>query len=98
MILKFKFSAQVWVYPGVKASWYFVTVPSDITSDIKELNLDSNGFGSIKVNVTINDSAWSTSIFPDSKSSSYLLPIKKDIRKINDIKSGDIVKITLTLV
>jgi hypothetical protein len=55
------------------------------------------GFGSIKVKVRVGNSNWNTSIFPDTKSSTYLLPIKKSIRKTESINIGDMVKINLVI-
>ena len=51
------------------------------------------GFGSIRVEVTVGSSTWRTSIFPDSKLSQFVLPIKKDIRKKEQVAVGEIVLI-----
>ncbi|MFZ2886698.1 MAG: DUF1905 domain-containing protein, partial [Minisyncoccia bacterium] len=53
------------------------------------------GFGSIKVTATIGKSKWATSIFPDKKSGCYVLPLKKQIRRAEDIDAGDSVTFTL---
>ncbi len=37
------------------------------------------GFGSVKVTVTLGDSRWQTSLFPN-KDGSWFLPIKKPVR------------------
>lgn len=87
--MKFKFSSELWIYGGA-ASWYFITLPKDISDDIKVLTCDHrNGFGSVKVNVSIANTAWNTSIFPDSKSGCFILPVKKDIRIACNLKEGD---------
>jgi hypothetical protein len=39
--------------------------------------------------VTIGQTVWKTSIFPDSKSGSYLLPLKAEVRKKEKIGVGD---------
>jgi len=54
------------------------------------------GFGSIRVTVEIGDSKWATSIFPDSESGCYLLPVKKAIRASEGLEIGDTANITLT--
>ncbi len=74
--MEFTFEAKLWKYER-SAAWYFVTLPRDVADDIKEVyGASSNGFGSIKVMVRIDQVSWETSIFPDKSSGSYLLPIK----------------------
>jgi hypothetical protein len=81
--------AKVWLYPG-KAGWHFVTIPKDISEDIKKLFGDrAKGWGSIPVEITLGSSSWETSIFPDKKEDAYLLPLKKDIRRKENIQIGD---------
>ena len=38
------------------------------------------GWGSVRVKVTLGKTKWDTSIFPDKKSGTYLLPIKAEVR------------------
>jgi Domain of unknown function (DUF1905) len=58
----------------------------------------TNGFGSIRVEVTIEESTWRTSVFPESATGSYLLPVKKQIRKAAEIEDGDEVNVALTVI
>lgn len=51
--------------------------------------------GSLPVIATIGSTSWKTSIFPDKKSSGYLLPVKAEVRKKEGIAADD--KITLLL-
>ncbi len=93
MTLKFK--ADLWLYPG-EAAWVFATLPTNIAKDIKQITgtLPKRGFGSIKVKATVNNVDWRTSIFPDKKSKSYIIPIKRKVRnkaKISDSDSCDFV-------
>lgn len=87
---KIKMRAKVWLYPGM-AGWHFITLPKTRGQEIKELfgNKKIRGFGSIPVMVTIGKTSWKTSIFPDKKSGSYVLPIKTEIRKKENISIGD---------
>lgn len=55
----------------------------------------SRGWGSFPVTVTIGKTSWKTSIFPDKKSGTYLLPVKADVRKKEKIEDGDTVHLTL---
>ena len=83
----FKFKGTVWVYGG-NASWYFVTLPKHQAKILKTLSDYRRGFGSIKVLVILNGDKWLTSLFPDTKSESYLLPLKKEIRTKHAIEDG----------
>lgn len=84
----FEFKSQVWVYPGL-ASWYFVTVPKNISARIKILyGPMKRGFGSLPVKAKINQTEWKTSIFPDSKRGAYMLPIKAGVRKKEGVGAG----------
>jgi hypothetical protein len=47
--------------------------------------------------VTSGDVQWATSIFPDKKSSTYILPVKKDVRRQLKCSAGDEMKVTLRL-
>lgn len=88
-----KFRAKMWRYPG-QAGWYFVTLPKAKTDKLNKKELAS-GWGSIRVVATIGKSSWHTSIFPDKKSGSFLLPIKAKIRKIESL--GTIKPFTISL-
>lgn len=98
MTKKYLLNEKVWLYPG-KAAWYFVTVPTNVTKDIDYLfGHLKRGWGSLRVTVTIGQTHWVTSIFPDKKSSSYLLPIKAEVRKKEGIKEGEVVELWLEIV
>lgn len=90
------FRTKVWEYKG-KGSWFFVTLLREDAEVIKEIAPKARGFGSICVIAEIGDSVWQTSIFPDTKSKSYLLPIKKEVRSTNNLSAGDVVEITLKI-
>jgi hypothetical protein len=97
MALTYIFSEELWLYKG-EGAWYFITLPIEYADEIKSIaNPLKRGFGSIKVKVTIGKSTWNTSIFPDLKSKSYMLPIKKEIRIANKLRAGDTPKVEITL-
>ena len=78
------------------AGWHFAGVPKKESAEIKEnFSTISRGWGSLPVQVTIGKTTWDTSIFPDRKSGTYLLPLKSQIRKKEDIMNKD--KILLTI-
>lgn len=86
---QYKIDAKVWLYPG-EAAWHFVTIPPDISDNIKSLFGDrARGWGSLPVEITIGSTIWKTSIFPDKKEGAYLLPLKAEVRKKENIHIGD---------
>lgn len=97
MTKTYRFSASLWLYPG-KAAWHFVTLPADVADDITfHFSHVKRGWGSLPVSLTARNVTWQTSIFPDKKSQSYLLPLKAKIRQQLDCHAGDEVQFELTL-
>ncbi len=95
--LSITFSGELWMYEG-KGAWFFITLPEEDGDQIKFITGGKRqGWGSVKVSAKIGKTAWSTSIFPDSKSGSYVLPIKADVRKKEKIETGDSVTVQLTI-
>ena len=92
----YTFSSKVWLYPGM-AGWHFVGVPKAESATIKSSVKVKAGFGSIPVEVTVGKQVWTTSIFPDSKSGQYLLPLKAAISKKEGILADDIIKLSIKL-
>lgn len=88
--LQFKLTEKLWLYKGDKVSWHLITIPVDDSRQIKFFTSDlQRGWGAVPVNVTIGNTKWKTSIFPDKKSATYILPVKAEIRKKEQIKEGD---------
>ena len=85
---EYKLRAKVWVYSGM-AAWRFVTLPKKQSDEIKDIfSLFKRGWGSLPVTVKLGETTWNTSIFPDKKSGSYLLPLKVEVRKKEKIVDG----------
>ncbi len=96
-MLVFNFQAKVWLYSG-KSAWHFISLPKALSAKIKKLFLGlERGWGSLPVRVKIGESEWQTSIFPDKKTKSYLLPLKAGIRKTENIKVADKVKVSIEI-
>jgi hypothetical protein len=49
------------------------------------------------VQVTLGKTSWKTSIFPDKKSGTYLLPLKVDVRRKEEITHGDSVNFSIQI-
>jgi len=95
-----EFDAELWIWDARKAdSWVFVSLPAEASEEIRELTDGTRrGFGSVRVRVTVGDSRWLTSIFPDAASSCYVLPIKRQVRKAQKLDAGDVATVTVELV
>ena len=93
----YRFDAELWEYTG-QGAWVFLTVPPAPSADIAAIPRPPRpGFGSIRVSVSLGGSTWLTSIFPDSKSGTFMLPVKKAIRARERVEPGDVVEVTLEL-
>lgn len=80
------------------AGWHFITLPTDLAEKIKKnFQHITHGWGSIPVNVNTKQTSWKTSIFPDKKTNSYILPLKSEIRKKENLSTGDTVTIKLEI-
>jgi hypothetical protein len=89
---------KVFLYPGESANWHFVPVTKKIGQEIKQnFGKYAKGFGSLPVEVTIGKTTWQTSIFPDKYSGSYILPLKAQVRKKEDVMVGEKITYRLSL-
>lgn len=95
---KYKLKSKLWIYSGAKTSWHFLTLPVKEAFEIKCLySLQAKGWGSLPVSVTIGKTNWRTSIFPSKELDSYILPIKAEVRKKENLAEGDEVKFMIEL-
>lgn len=82
------FTAEVWEHDG-SGAWHFVSLPEELADDIDErFGHRAKGFGSLRVEVTVGATTWNTSIFPDSKRATYVLPVKKAVRTAEALVAG----------
>lgn len=89
---------KVFLYPGETANWHFVPITKKIGQEIRETyGKSQRGFGAVKVEVTIGETTWLTSMFPDKYSGSYILPLKAEVRKKEEIEAGEKVIFTILL-
>lgn len=94
--IEHSFKARLWLYQG-KGAWHFVTLPKAAADEIRFFNPLAKGFMPVACMATIGRTTWKTSVFPDSKSGSYLLAVKADVRKAEKLRAGDTVKVTVAL-
>jgi hypothetical protein len=102
----YRVTAKLWLWNSDKApaSWHFLTVDGETAEAIHALalmrRLESGrrrGWGAMKVQVTIGETSWETSIFPDKSSGGWLLPVKAAVRKAEKLVAGDEVHLSVTL-
>lgn len=89
-------TSPLWIWTGEGSGrWHFLTVPEDQSAEIHAQAFEARrGFGSVKVEATIADVTWRTSVFP-LKAGGYILPVKAKVRKEAGIAAGDEVTFTL---
>jgi len=98
----FEFTAKVWTWQlpnrSTVANWYFITVEGETAAEIRFASLGfTAGFGSVRVRATIGMTTWGTSIFPHRESGGWMLPIKADVRKRENINAGDALTVSLEI-
>lgn len=80
-------------------AWHFLHVPKKESEEIKKnFGKNKRGFGSIRVEATLGKEKWQTSIFPDKKSGTYILPLKIEVRRREGIRAKDTVSFSLKIV
>ena len=94
---EFEFDAAIWIADG-PGGWRFISLPEGHSDEIADLvGTQSRGFGAVRVAVAIGASTWNTSIFPDRKRGTYVLPVKKGVRAKEGIDAPDVVAVRLEL-
>jgi hypothetical protein len=95
--VQFEFEAEIWRWQArTDDGWLFVTVPEELSADIREVPRMPRGFGSVRVRVRIGATEWMTSIFPSGDT--YALPLKKAVRKAEGLELGDVCTVRLDTV
>lgn len=94
-VVRVTFDAELWEHDG-EAGWHFVSVPLEVSEELREQGGRRRGFGSLRVEATVGATAWRTSVFP-AASGHYLLPVKKQVRREAGVEAGDLLEVTLEL-
>jgi hypothetical protein len=93
----YRVTAELWRHPG-EAGWHFITLPADVADDVRARTAGAaRPFGSLPVRATIGRTTWSTSLFADTRTASYLLPVKAQVRRRERVEDGDAVLVELAL-
>jgi hypothetical protein len=101
-VATYDFTGLLWRWADERGdgadSWHFVTVPVEVSEQIRETLVEPpRGFGSVRVAVRVGATSWETSVFPDKQSGCYVLPMKRAVRRAEDLEPGDPVAVDLTL-
>lgn len=95
-----RFTAPLWRWSARQetadpSAWCFVTLPADVSDEVRLEAGEPRGFGSVRVSVTTGSSTWQTSVFPDKESGCFVLPVKKAVRVAEQLEEGDELTVTL---
>jgi hypothetical protein len=95
---RFSFVAEVWEHEG-PAAWHFVSLPEAMADEIEATYGHlAGGFGSLRVEVTVGKTRWSTSVFPDRKRGTYVLPVKRSVRVTEQLLAGGPATVSLVVI
>ncbi len=94
MVEVFTFSSVLFE-ANAEGSWVFAALPPEDADDILDMMPRRPGFGSVRVEVTLGSTTWSTSLFPSKADRTYLLPIKKAVRQQEQVDVGDSVQVSV---
>lgn len=93
--VRHRIEGTVMVYPG-GGGWRFLPLPLRTAKRIRaQWAMHARAWGSLPVEVTLGKSVWNTSLFPDTRSGTYLLPLKAEVRRKERVADGDTVACTV---
>lgn len=93
------FEAPLWLWDARQTdSWTFVSLPPDVADEVLDAGEGAaRGFGSLRVEVTVGTTTWRTSVFPSKGLGTFVLPIKRAVRRAEGLDDGDHAQIRLRL-
>jgi hypothetical protein len=92
------FTAPLKIWTFADGTSHFMSVPEELTGEIKFHAMETpRGFGSVKVDATVEGFTWRTSIFPSKSSGGYFLPVKIEVLRKTGIAPDDEVTVELEL-
>ena len=87
-LMKYEFTAKPFRYSiDDSYGWHFVSLPKELAKEIRgNHKWQEEGWGRMKATVQIGNTEWKTSVWFDTKHDTYLLPVKKEIRRKEKIE------------
>ncbi len=98
MAESYEFEGPLWQWQARDASpgsWYFVSLPFEVSDEIEAVAGPGRGFGSVRVEVTVGSSTWRTSVFPSAEEKTYVLPVKKAVRVAEGLGDDGVCRVRL---
>jgi hypothetical protein len=90
-----RFEAEVARFDG-PGGWHGVFLPPDAVAEARFFGR-ANALGAIAVQAKVGATKVKTSLFPDKRRDSFLLPLKADLRRLENIEEGNRIAVTLFL-
>jgi hypothetical protein len=85
------------IWTNDEGSVHFLSLPEEVSGEVRAHALAfRRGFGSVRVEVRLDDIIWRTSLFP-VKAGGYFLPVKIAVCRQAGIAAGDEVTVQLDL-
>ena len=93
--IQYQFKAIPWQYTG-QGAWIFVSLPKKPSQEIRTAFKDAEqGWGRLTAIARVGNSEWKTAIWFDTKADTYLLPLKAEIRKKENVVIGKSVMVSV---
>lgn len=93
--IQYDFSSELWQH-SPEGGWVFVSLPTSMSKEIRDnLQWQEEGWGRMKVAAVVGSIEWNTAIWFDTKSNTYLLPVKADIRKRGHFELGQTLTVSI---
>lgn len=93
MEISFVIENRVSKFPGI-GGWHYVSVPKKYTLKLKERR---KTWGMYPIIVKVGNTSWRTKLMM-KKGGGFFVALNKEIRKIEDIVEGKIIKAKITLI
>jgi hypothetical protein len=94
---EYSFKGKPFQYAST-GGWVFVALPAKVSAQIRQKHKwDEEGWGRLKARARINSTEWKSAIWFDTKQNTYLLPLKAEIRKKENIEAGKTLRVSVFL-
>ena len=98
------YEAPLTRWQGDRGTYHLITIAGDEAEHIAmharlhRLEYGTRrGFGSVKVIARIGETEWKSSVFPQNKSTEWVLLVSKKVMRAEDLCAGDPVQLALDL-
>lgn len=96
-VAPYELTVEVMRRPGI-TGWHYIVLPPEVVDDIHaRFEGSQRAFGALQVSVGIGSSEWTTSLYYDNDTKTYVLPVKADVRKYEGVAEGDSVTVRLAV-